>query len=84
LVPVKIQLFQNMKCLQKTLNFYVFKLFFLVFLAILGLLLPRSPKHFLQTCMLVDLTIQWPHGGFMNKFSLVVEVRLIKDKIDLP
>ena len=57
---------------------------FKVFWAILGLLLPRSPKNFLQTCMLVDLTIQWPNGGFMNKFSLVVEVRLIKGKIDHP
>ena len=27
LVPVKIQLFQNMKCLQKTLNFNVFQFF---------------------------------------------------------
>jgi hypothetical protein len=34
--------------------------------------------------MLVDLTIQWPNGGFMNKFSFVVEVRLIKGKIDHP
>ncbi len=51
---------------------------------ILGLLLPRSPKKFLQTCMLADLTIQCPNGGFMNKFSLVVKVRLIKGKIDHP
>ncbi len=34
--------------------------------------------------MWVDLTIQWPNGGFMNKFSLVVEDRLIKGKIDHP
>jgi hypothetical protein len=32
--------------------------------------------------MLVDLTIQWPNGGFMEKFSLVGEVRLIKGKIE--
>jgi hypothetical protein len=55
-----------------------------VFWAIFGLLLPRSPKNFLQTCMLADLTIQWPNGGFINKFSLVVKVRLIKGKIDHP
>jgi hypothetical protein len=34
--------------------------------------------------MLADLTIQSPNRGFMNKFSLVVEVRLIKGKINHP
>ncbi len=42
----------------KDIKFQCFK----VFWAILGLLLPRIPKDFLQTCMLVDLTIQWPNG----------------------
>jgi hypothetical protein len=32
--------------------------------------------------MVVELTSQGPNGGFMNKFSLVVEVRPIKGKID--
>jgi hypothetical protein len=57
---------------------------FFSFFGDLGILLPRSPKNFLQTCMLVDLTIHWPNGGFMNKFSIVVEVRLITGKIDHP
>jgi hypothetical protein len=48
-------------------------------------LLPLGVSRiFLKTCLVVDLSVERPNGRFMSKFSLVVEVRLIKGKIDHP
>ena len=41
-------------------------------------------KFFLKTRKVVDLAIEGPNFQFMVKKSLVVEVRLIKGKIDHP
>ena len=46
--------------------------------------LRMGPKNFLKTSVVVDLTIQRPIGRFKSKNSSVVEVRLIKGKIDHP
>ncbi len=39
---------------------------------------------FFLTGLVVDLSIERPNGRFMSKYSLVVEVRPTKGKIDHP